>query len=151
MPQACARVVLHLVFSTKGRAPYLQNAEVRANLYKYMAGILKEIGCPAILINGVADHVHVLCNLSRTISIADLHKELKGSSSKWMKDQGPEYQGFSWQAGYGAFSVSQSKVEQVRLYVANQEEHHRRITFQEELRALCMRHGIQLDERYAWD
>ena len=151
MPQSLARVVLHVVFSTKGRIPFLKDADVRTELHAYMAGILQNIGCEPVVINGVEDHMHVLCNLSRTTTIADLVEEAKKSSSRWIKTKGAAYQDFQWQAGYGAFSVSQSNVEQVRLYVENQEEHHRTLTFQDEFRALCRKHGVAVDERYVWD
>lgn len=151
MPQSLARVVLHVVFSTKNRVPFLNAAELRIRLHGYMAGVLQNIGCEPILINGTEDHVHILCNLSRTVSIAELVEEAKKSSSKWMKDQGPAYGDFFWQGGYGAFSVSQSNVEKVRAYVAAQEEHHRKVSFQDEFRALCQKHGIEVDERYVWD
>ena len=92
-----------------------------------------------------------LCNLSRTVTIAELVEEAKKSPSKWVKDQGPQYREFFWQSGYGAFSVSQSNVEQVRAYIATPEEHHRKVSFQDEFRALCRKHGVEIDERYAWD
>ena len=116
-----------------------------------MAGILQKIGCEAILINGVADHVHILCNLSRTISIAKLVEELKTEPSKWMKEQGASFRDFHWQGGYGAFSVSESNVEVVREYIADQEKHHATLSFQDEFRAFCRKHGIPIDERYVWD
>ncbi len=149
MPQSLSRMVVHLVFSTKNREPILRDGELRKRLHAYMAGILQELHCEPILINGVEDHVHVLCNLSRTLSLAKVVEELKKSSSKWMKEQ--VLAGFYWQAGYGAFSVSQSNVEQVRNYIAGQEEHHRSVSFQEEYRVFGRRHGVALDERYAWD
>ncbi len=151
MPQSLARVVLHVVFSTKGRTPFLKDADVRTELHAYMAGILQNIGCEPVVINGVEDYMHVLCNLPRTITIADLVEEGKKSLSRWIKTKGAAYHDFQWQAGYGAFSVSQSNVEQVRLYVENQEEHHRTLTFQDEFRALCRKHGVAVDERYVWD
>ena len=151
MPQSHARIVLHITFSTKGRVPYLQDPKVRKELYQYIAGTLNKIGCTAIEINGVADHVHVLCNLSRTVAVAKLLETIKASSSAWVKKQGAEYETFSWQGGYGAFSVSPSKVAEARRYVQNQEAHHRRMTFQEEFRMICERHSIQIDERYVWD
>ncbi len=151
MPQFLARVVLHVVFSTKNRVPFLKDHEVSTRLHAYMAGVLQAIGCEPILINGVEDHVHILCNLSRTITIAGLVEEAKKSPSKWMKEQGAAYRDFFWQGGYGAFSVSQSNVEQVRAYVASQEKHHRKVSFQDEFRALCRKHGVEIDERYVWD
>jgi len=151
MPQSLARVVLHVVFSTKNRVPFLRETEVRSRLHAYMAGVLQNIRCEPILINGVEDHVHILCNLSRKVTIAGLVEEAKKSTSKWMKEQGPQYGDFFWQGGYGSFSVSQSNVEQVRAYIATQEEHHRTVSFQDEFRALCRKHGIEIDERYVWD
>ena len=151
MPQSLARVVLHVVFSTKNRVPFLKNPELRARLHAYMAGVLQAIGCEPILINGVEDHVHILCNLSRTVTIASLVEAAKGGPSKLMKEQVPAYRDFYWQGGYGSFSVSQSNVEQVRAYVATQEEHHREVSYQDEFRALCRKHGVEMDERYVWD
>src|SRR5262245_53250487 len=127
MPQSLARVVLHVVFSTKNRVPFLKDAGLREHLHAFMAGVLQKIGCEPILINGVEDHVHVLCNLSRTVTIAGLVEEVKKSSSKWMKTLGPQHGDFFWQGGYGAFSVSESNVEQVRVYVATQDDHHRKM------------------------
>jgi REP element-mobilizing transposase RayT len=151
MPQSLAKVILHIVYSTKHRKPWLHDREICRELYAYMATILKELESPAIIINGVADHVHVLCLLSRNHAIKKVVEELKTGPSKWIKTKGATYQDFHWQAGYGVFSVSESKVPGVRTYIERQEEHHRRITFQDEYRALCERHGIPIDERYAWD
>ena len=151
MPQSLARVVLHVVFSTKHHVPFLRDPDLRSRLHAYIAGALQSIGCEPILIGGVEDHLHILCNLSRSVTIAALVEESKKGSSKWMKNQGTAYRDFYWQNGYGAFSVSESKVEKVRTYVANQEEHHRERSFQDEYRALCAKHGVAIDERYVWD
>ena len=151
MPQSLARVVLHVVFSTKNRVPFLKDPALRDKLHAYMSGILQSIGCEPILINGVEDYVHILCNLSRTGTIAGMVEKVKHSPSKWMKDHGAAYADFFWQGGYGSFSVSQSNVEQVREYIATQEEHHRKVSFQDEFRALCRKHGLEMDERYVWD
>ena len=151
MPQSLARVILHVVFSTKNRVPFLKQPELRRRLHAYMAGVLQNGGCEPILINSGEDHVHILCNLSRTVTIAYLVEVAKKTPSKWMKEQGSPYQDFSWQGGYGAFSVSQSNVDQVRTYIANQEEHHRNMSFKDEFRTLCRKHGVEIDERYVWD
>jgi putative transposase len=151
MPQSLARVVLHITFSTKHRRAFLKDVEVCARLHAYMAVVLQELDCEPILINGTEDHVHILCNFSRTITIADLIEAVKTAPSKWMKEQGSQYEEFFWQSGYGVFSVSQSKVEKARRYIAGQEEHHRHVSFQEEFRKLCRKHGIEIDERYVWD
>jgi putative transposase len=151
MPQSLARVVLHVIFSTKNRVSFFRDGSLRARVHAYVAGVLQQLDCDPILINGVEDHVHILCNFSRTVTIAELVEEAKKRSSKWMKEQGQEYAEFFWQAGYGAFSVSQSNVESVRAYIAEQEDHHRTLTFQDEFRAMCRKHGVTIDERYVWD
>ena len=151
MPQSLADIVIHIVFSTKNRAPFLKSPDVRQHLDAYIVGTLKNLDCPSVITRSVEDHIHILCHLSRTMAVAQLVKEIKATSSAWLKDQGPGLHDFYWQAGYGAFSVSRSNVEQVIHYIANQEEHHRKRTFQEEFRLLLERHGIQFDERYVWD
>ncbi|HEV7225812.1 MAG TPA: IS200/IS605 family transposase [Pirellulales bacterium] len=151
MPQSLADVLIHVVFSTKNRVPFLKSPEVREQLNGYMVGAMDNLGCPSLITRSVEDHLHVLCQLSRTMSIAQLVKEIKATSSAWVKEQGRGLTDFYWQAGYGAFSVSHSNKEQVKEYIANQEEHHRTRTFQEEFRLLLARHGIKFDERYVWD
>jgi putative transposase len=152
MSQSVAKVALHLVFSTKHRTPWLKSAELRDELYAYMATILRDnVDSPAIVIGGVEDHIHILCLLSRKFAIMQLIEESKTETSKWLKKQSPDLSNFAWQGGYGAFSVSESNIPQVKKYIVNQEQHHKRITFQDEFRELCNRHGIELDERYAWD
>ncbi len=152
MPQSIAKVVIHIVFSTKGRKPWLRSNDLRNELFAYMATILRNnVDSPAILINGVEDHVHALCLLSRKFAIMKVIQEAKTETSKWLKKQSEETSNFTWQAGYGAFSVSESNILRVKEYIQNQEEHHRRMTFQDEFRELCKRHGIKLDEQYAWD
>lgn len=152
MPQSLANVIVHIVYSTKGRQPWLKDVNLRDELYAYNAAILRnEVDSSAILINGVEDHIHILCRLSRKFAIMDVVKASKTETSKWLKKQSPALKEFSWQNGYGIFSVSQSNVSQVKRYIANQEEHHKRMTFQDEFRAICQRHGIEIDERYVWD
>lgn len=152
MPQSIAKVAIHLVFSTKNRKPWLRPDQLRNELYAYMATILRdEVDSPAIIINGVEDHVHALCLLSRKFAIMKVVQISKTETAKWLKKQAVELKDFAWQSGYGAFGVSESNIEQVSEYIRSQVDHHRRMTFQDELRALCERHGITLDERYAWD
>ncbi len=152
MPQSLAKVLVHAVYSTKGRCPWLQDEEVRRQLYAYKATILRNnVDTSALIIGGVEDHIHALCLLSRKYAIKDVIEEAKTETSKWLKRQGPQYADFHWQAGYGIFSVSESNAEQVKRYIANQAEHHKRMSFQDEFRALCARHGIGIDERYVWD
>lgn len=152
MTQSISKVAIHIVFSTKNRKPWLQSRELRDELFAYMAKILRDnVDSPAIIINGVEDHIHVLCLLSRKFAIMKVVQEMKTETSKWLKKQANTSEDFAWQAGYGAFSVSESNIPQVKKYIQNQEEHHRRFTYQDELRELCKRHGVELDERYAWD
>lgn len=152
MPQSLAKVLIHIVYSTKDRRPWLKDRALCEELYAYMATILKDnVDSPAIIINGYEDHIHILCQLSRKFSIAKIVEESKTETSKWLKKQSPSTQFFAWQSGYGAFSVSQSNIADVKRYIENQVEHHQRVSFKDEFRKLCQRHGIDLDERYAWD
>ena len=151
MPQSLARVILHTVFSTKDRFPFLQNPTFRAEVHAYLGGCAKSLDCLPIQIGGVAYHVHLLTTLPRTLTSADFIKEVKRVSTNWIHDRGAEWTKFHWQGGYGVFSVSESKVPAVMRYIENQEEHHRVTTFQDEYRALLKKHGIICDETYLWD
>lgn len=150
MSQSLVKNLLHLVYSTKHRNPWVPD-EVRPNLYAYQAGIFKDLDSPALLIGGVEDHVHALFSLSKNHALIKIVEEVKKGSSKWMKTEGTRNSEFYWQGGYAAFSVSPSNVDTVMRYIENQEEHHRTMTFQDELRLLFKRHGIEFDERYVWD
>lgn len=152
MAQSLSKVVVHLVFSTKQRTPWLRDRTLRTGLYAYMATILRNnVDSPAILINGVEDHIHILFLQSRKFALMDIVQEVKTETSKWLKKQSLASPDFTWQAGYGAFSVSELNVSKVRQYIGDQESHHERMTFQDEFRALCRRHGVEIDERYVWD
>ena len=150
MPQSLARVHIHLIFSTKNRQRLLSDS-IRQPLHNYMAVVLRNFNCPATLINSVEDHVHILFELARTVSISQAVEEVKTTSSKWLKTQSPDLQAFAWQAGYGAFAVSQSNIDTVRDYIANQHEHHRIKSFEEEYRAFLKKHSIEFDERYVFE
>lgn len=150
MPHSLARLHVHLIFSTKNRVPLLRDA-VRESLHRYLAAVLQNTGCAATLINSVDDHVHILFELSRTKAISAVVEEIKTTSSKWIKTQGSEFSGFAWQAGYGAFSVSESGISAVREYIAGQQEHHQKRTFEDEYRSLLVRHNLDFDEHYLWD
>ena len=151
MPQSLSAVYVHLVFSTKGRQPFLQDKALRERLHAQIGEISKRLGCPPILTGGVEDHVHVLARFGRTISQAEWVKEIKRVSSLWLKEQDPKLRDFEWQGGYATFSVSKSNLKDVERYIASQEEHHRRMSFQEELRAILRKHEVEWDERYLWD
>jgi REP element-mobilizing transposase RayT len=150
MPQSLASLHIHLVFSTKNRDRTLR-ACLREPLHAYMATVLRNFKCPPVLINSVEDHVHILFELGRTVALSAAVEEVKKASSKWIKTQGVEFAAFSWQAGYGAFAVSESNVEAVRQYIVGQQEHHRGKSFKEEYRAFLERHRVAFDERYVWD
>jgi len=150
MPQSLAKILVHLVYSTKNREHILTN-DIREELHRYTAGILKNYDSPAILINSVEDHIHILFTQSRNHSLADLVQQVKKGSSKWLKSKSRAFARFHWQNGYGAFSVSQSNVKKVTGYIERQQEHHKRQSFQDEFRAFLKRHEIEYDERYVWD
>ncbi len=151
MPQSLSVVYLHLVFSTKERRPLLADSIVRAEMHAWLGGASRKLGCPSVLVGGMEDHIHILARHGRTISQADWVKELKRTSSIWIKERHPLAREFEWQAGYGVFSVSGSDLDRVRDYISRQEEHHARRAFQDEFRALLESHGETWDERYVWD
>jgi putative transposase len=150
MPQSLSRVILHIIFSTKNREPWL-DANVRPRMHAYLATICRNLGADFVQSGGVADHVHIVTTLPRTVSQAQLIEQIKKASSKWIKTLDARYRGFFWQSGYGAFSVSPSQLEIVLQYIKTQPEHHRTRTFQDEYRELLRRHGVDFDEQYVWD
>lgn len=151
MPQSLAQIYLHIVFSTKDRRPLLDDPTVREEMHKILGAECNKLDCPVLCVGGVEDHVHILCRLGRTISIADLVKETKRESTHWVKQKWSRPGEFHWQAGYGAFSISPTHVDAVRAYIANQKEHHCRESFQDELRRLLTKYRLEWDERYVWD
>jgi REP element-mobilizing transposase RayT len=148
--QSLVKNHVHLVFSVKHRAPML-DAEIRPRLWAYQSGIFQQWESPALVIGGVDDHVHALFSLSKNHALKKIVEEVKKGSSVWIKEQSPRFADFHWQTGYGAFSVSESNVDAVRAYIENQEDHHQTMSFQDELRELLRRHGVNFDERYLWD
>jgi REP element-mobilizing transposase RayT len=149
MGHTYASLLTHCIFSTKDRAPHLTK-QIAPGAFAYMGGIVRSFGGVPLLINGVADHVHMLVSLPPTIAVAEAMRLVKANSSKWIHEQWPDQRAFGWQNGYGAFSVSRSNQETVLTYIAGQEEHHETVTFQEEFLAFLRRHGIEFDERYVW-
>ena len=150
MPQSLSFVLVHVVFSTKDRAPVL-DVDVRAQLHAYLATVARNLDCECYRVGGVADHVHLAIRLSRTLTVANLVGELKTSSSKWLKTLSPALASFAWQRGYGAFSVGPADLEALRGYIDGQEKHHQTRTFQDEFRAFLAKYGMEFDERYVWD
>ena len=149
MAQSLSKLYVHLIFSTKNRQPVLA-PEWRPELWAYLAGAFEGQKCFAKKIGGVADHVHASFELHRTVPVSDLVGEIKVESSKWIKSYGgpPD---FAWQGGYGAFSVSASNLDEVEAYIANQEKHHARVSFQDEFRSFLRKYQVEYDERYVWD
>jgi REP element-mobilizing transposase RayT len=150
MPQSLSKVILHIIFSTKNREPWLDR-DVRPRMHAYLATICRELGAEFVRIGRVADHVHIVTTLPRTVSQAEFIERIKKTSSKWIKALDARYRGFFWQSGYGAFSVSPSQLDTVLQYIEAQTEHHRTWTFQQEYRELLRKHGVGFDERYVWD
>ena len=150
MPQSLSKVILHIIFSTKNRQPWLDSC-VRLRMHAYLATVCRDLGVDFVQVGGVSDHVHIVTTLPRTLSQAQLVEQIKKTSSKWIKELNASYRGFFWQRGYGVFSVSPSQLEAMLQYVNAQQEHHRTRTFQEEYRELLRRHGLDFDERYVWD
>jgi putative transposase len=150
MPQSLDCVLLHIIFSTKERYPYIDKT-IAPDLYKYMATTIRNLGCECPLIGGVADHVHLAVRLSRTIAIATLLDDVKASTSKWMKSQSPTLTAFAWQRGYGVFSVGPTDQDKLLAYINNQEEHHKAQSFQDEYRAFLKKYRVAYDEKYVWD
>ena len=149
MSQSLTKIVVHAVYSTKDRRPYLSK-NVRTQLYPYKIGILDTLGCITLAIGGIDDHVHVLFSLSKTITLSKAMEELKGGASRWLRAEQPDMKNFAWQGGFGAFSVSESQIPKVVEYIENQERHHQVLSFQDELKSLLKKHRIDFDEQYLW-
>lgn len=150
MPQALHTLGTHLVFSTRGRRPLL-SPEIRPEAHAFLAGILRDLECKSVTVGGTEDHVHLLFDMSKKVATSKLIEELKRRSSKFVKTLGPTVEDFYWQGGYGLFGVSPGHFPFVRQYVLSQEEHHRKETFEDELRRLLNEAGMTFDERYVWD
>jgi putative transposase len=140
----------HVIFSTKNREPWISH-DVEERIWKFLGGIAREKEMKALRIGGMPDHVHLALSLPAKLSVSEALRLLKGGSSKWIKDGLPNMQGFGWQDGYGAFSVSKSNLPDVMDYIRNQREHHRVKTFQQEFLAFLVRHELKYDEKYLWD
>jgi putative transposase len=143
-------LLYHLVFSTKGRTPLIKR-EIQDDLYEYIGGIIRGEGGVLVEIGGISDHVHILSKFKPVKSVSEMLNRIKAKSSKWLNEDKMRGGKFDWQDGYAAFSVSESQAPQLRAYIQNQEQHHRRQSYQDEVRALLDKHGIEYDERYLWD
>jgi putative transposase len=150
MPQSISTVLVHLIFSTKNRWPFI-TPEIETELHPYMASIFRALKSPSLSIGGFDDHVHILFSLARTTNTAELVEAVKTDSSKWIKTKGVTFKKFQWQRGYGAFSIGQSQVPALKRYIARQRLHHQRVTFRDEYRRFLASYGNNYDERYVWD
>lgn len=151
MGQSLSKIYVHLTFGTKERYPFI-NYTIEERLHEYIAGTLKKYQSPALIINSVSDHIHILFCLSKNYSIAKVVEEVKKGSSKWMKEVKEGNAKFSWQVGYGAFSVSSSKIEIVKKYIENQKNHHKTKTYKEEVESFLEQYDvIGYDEKYFWN
>ncbi len=150
MPSTYTNLLYHVVFSTKDRIPLIKE-EFQEELYRYVGGIIRAEGGVQLEIGGVADHIHILAKIKPAIAVSEMLAKVKANSSKWVNDHKTQMRKFGWQEGYAAFTVSESQVPAVREYIQNQDEHHRKQTYQEEFVALLERYGIEYDPRYLWD
>lgn len=150
MGQSLVKNYIHIIFSTKLRAPLILES-IENELYSYIGGICKQLECYPVKIGGYIDHIHILCMLSKKIPLMKLLEEIKAHSSKWIKTKDNTLKKFYWQNGYGAFSVNPYEVDKVIAYIENQKEHHRKKTFQEEYRAFLKKYNIEFDDKYVWD
>lgn len=149
MAHTFTNLLTHVVFSTSGRSPFLDDG-MRPDVHAYLGGILRELHAVPIAIGGTADHVHLLMGLPADLAVSDCMRVVKTNSSRWIKERWPERRSFAWQGGYGAFSVSESRRGAVIRYIQDQALHHRRISFQDELRSLLKNHRVGFDERFMW-
>ena len=148
MSHTSGNIVLHLIYSTRGRRPLIK-PDFRTELFAYLGGIIREMHGTALIVNGAPDHVHMLIRVRPSHSAAEIARVVKANSSRWVHEKWDR--DFAWQTGYGIFSVSESNVADVTKYIAGQEEHHRKHTFQEEFVAFLKNNNVAYDERYIWD
>lgn len=149
MSQSLNKIYTHIIFSAKNREDTLPENDLN-EIHSYIGGIINQNFCKSIIVGGTTNHIHILCELSSTVSVAILLQEIKRSSSKWMKNKFPQYPKFAWQSGYAAFSVSQSKIDVVINYIRRQKEHHTKTSFKEELTVFLRNYQIEYKEEYLW-
>ena len=150
MSQSLSNVLIHVIFSTKNRADWII-PPAEDQLYRYLATTCSSLKCPSLEIGGTENHVHILCRLSRTITISKFVEKVKTGSSKWIKTKSNQLSTFSWQNGYGSFSIGVSNIAALKKYILTQKEHHKHKTFKEELLEFLKRYQIEYDERFLWD
>jgi len=149
MATTFTRILLHVVFSTKNRANLIA-PDLETRLLHYMSGIVTNLQCHLLAVGGTANHVHMLISMAKAVTIVELMEVVKKEASKWVKTQGPQFSGFYWQDGYGAFSIGESGVAALRAYIENQKEHHRTVSFEDEFLNFLSKYNVPYDERYIW-
>ena len=150
MAQSLSRILIHIIFSTKDRFPFLTDRELRKRMHAYLARVFYEHESPAIEVGGTVDHVHIACLLSRNYAICDIIRKAKANSTSWVKSESVGCSIFSWQGGYGVFSIDPLEIDSVKKHIQGQEEHHRKLTFQEEYLEILRKYGMEYDQRYIW-
>lgn len=148
MSQTLTRLLVHVIFSTRHREPLITE-EIEPDLFAYIGGICRHRSCALLAAGAATDHVHLLVSLAKTEALSNLMLNVKRDSSVWMKEHGVAM--FSWQDGYAAFTSGPSGVDALKTYITIQRDHHRDTTFQDEVRTLCAKYGVNMDERYAWE
>lgn len=149
MAQSLSQILIHIIFSTKNHEPLISES-YESQLQAYIAGICNDLDCQALIVGGTSDHIHILCELSRTLTVADLAKKIKTRSTKWMKSQSGDFRNFSWQSGYGVFSIGKSGAPKLKQYIKDQRDHHKKYSFREEYLRFLRKYGIEFDEKYLW-
>jgi len=150
MSQSLVSIFTHIIFSTKNRYPFI-DMDIEKELYPYITKVLQTMDSNVLKIGGTEDHIHILCYLPRTKAISEIVEKIKTSSSQWIKTKGMKYEKFFWQVGYSAFSIGQSGLQKLISYIENQKEHHKKISFQEEVIAFLKKYKVAFDEHYIWD
>ena len=151
MAHTHARILVHIIFSTRHREPMLSSSALRDELFRYLGGVANNVGARLLAAGGVADHIHLLVAMSTTPAIADVVRDLKANSSRWLREKFPDMRTFAWQSGYGVFSVGESGVEDVVRYIQTQEAHHARMTFEEEYLAFLAKHRVEYDPKWVFN
>ena len=149
LAQSFTFILIHVIFSTKDRMPLISNS-IRPELHAYMAGVLRNLNCECYIVGGVEDHVHMAIRIKSSMDLAHVLEKVKSGSSKWIKGKSPGYEKFSWQKGYGAFSISPQYLDPLINYINNQVEHHKKQSFQDEVRGFLAKYKMECDERYLW-
>src|SRR5271154_2586308 len=149
MATTFTKLLIHFIFSTKNREPLI-TATIESDLHAYMVGIARNLDCWTLAINGTADHLHLLISMSKKLTVVDLMENVKKSSSRWLNENARLPTKFHWQDGYAAFTIGESGVAGLTQYIQRQKEHHRKMTFKEELVRLLKKYNVEYDERYIW-